>query len=193
MDPSFQYHFPGGQTLTLHHGDLTKQSVDAIINAANAYLQHGGGVAAAIVRAGGPEIQTESNAWVRSHGSITHDAPAVTGAGALPCKYVIHVVGPIWGEGDEDSKLSAAICSAMRTADQLGLTSLAIPPISTGIFGFPRQRAARIFFDTILDYFHDHPTSALNDVRLTIIDIPTLNDFAAVYRLWLDQNPEEQH
>lgn len=189
--PTLKYHFKSGQTLTLHAGDLTQQSVDAIVNAANAHLQHGGGVAAAIVRAGGAQIQTESSAWVYQHGPVGHALPAVTSAGKLPCQYVIHAVGPVWGEGDEDAKLSAAIRGALQTAEKLDLKSIAFPPISTGIFGFPRQRAARIFFDTIDNYFCEKPHSNLSDVRITIIDTPTLNDFTAIFQSWNQDHPEE--
>src|SRR5688572_10003455 len=103
-----EFLFPSGQRLQIVQGDLTQENVDAIVNAANARLQHGGGVAAAISRRGGPQILAESDAWVRQHGPVTHTAPAHTGAGSLPCCIIIHAVGPVWGEGNEDHKLSAA-------------------------------------------------------------------------------------
>ena len=111
--PVTQFTLPSGQTLALYHGDLTEEKVDAIVNAANEHLAHGGGVAGAIVRRGGREIQEESYAWVRQHGPAGHDKPALTGAGKLPCKAVIHAVGPMWGAGDEDRKLRAAYTSAL--------------------------------------------------------------------------------
>ena len=95
--------------LELAQGDLTEEPLDAIVNAANAHLQHGGGVAGAIVRKGGYQIQEESNAWVRKYGPVSHAKPAYTSAGKLPCHYIIHAVGPVWGEGDEDAKLAAAV------------------------------------------------------------------------------------
>src|SRR5512146_11618 len=101
--------YPSGQRLELVSGDLTEEQVDAIVNAANSHLAHGGGVAGAIVRRGGPSIQAESDAWVHKHGPVTHAEPAYTGAGRLPCRYVIHAVGPIWGAGDEDGKLADAV------------------------------------------------------------------------------------
>ncbi len=109
----------GGRTLQMVQGDLTQESVDAIVNAANSQLQHGGGVAGAIVRRGGPQIQAESEAWVREHGPVSHAKPAITRSGSLPCRYIIHAVGPVWGEGDEDAKLSAAIHGALAAADRL--------------------------------------------------------------------------
>lgn len=180
-----QLHLPNGAILRLVHGDLTQERVDAIVNAANARLAHGGGVAGAIVRRGGVTIQQESDAWVRQHGPVTHDRPAITGAGRLPCRHVIHAVGPVWGEGDEDNKLQAAVTGALLLADERNLTSLALPAISTGIFGFPKDRAARVIFQAVLDYFEAHPESHLREVRLTLIDPPTLEAFRREFeRRW---------
>ncbi len=170
-------HFPAGQALQLVQGDLTAEPVDAIVNAANSHLQHGGGVAGVIVRKGGYEIQVESEAWVRAHGPVTHAEPAYTRAGRLPCRYVIHAVGPVWGEGDEDRKLAAAVGGSLALADRLGLSSIAFPAISTGIFGFPKERAAGILFSTIEEYYAQHPASGLRLARLTLFDQPTIDAF----------------
>ena len=89
--------FPTGQTIQIVQGDITTEQVDAIVNAANEHLQHGGGVAWAISKKGGPEIQQESDAWIRQHGIVSHSRPAWTSGGLLPAKYVIHAVGPMWG------------------------------------------------------------------------------------------------
>ena len=169
--------FPSGQKLQIVQGDLTQESVDAIVNAANAQLQHGGGVAGAIARRGGPTIQAESNAWVREHGPVSHSEPAYTRAGSLPSRYVIHAVGPVWGSGDEDAKLTAAIQGSLKRAEQLELKSIALPAISTGIFGFPTARAARIFLTVIEDYFKENPGSYIELVRLTLYDRQTLDVF----------------
>jgi O-acetyl-ADP-ribose deacetylase (regulator of RNase III) len=176
-----QTQLPGGQTIQLAQGDLTTEALDAIVNAANRYLQHGGGVAGAIVRRGSPQIQAESDAWVQTHGPVSHAEPAYTCAGSLPCRYVIHAVGPVWGEGQEDTKLSAAINGALQRVDELGLASLALPAISTGIFGFPKQRAAHLIFAAIRDYFPQHPDSSLQLVRVTILDQPALEVFSAAW------------
>jgi O-acetyl-ADP-ribose deacetylase (regulator of RNase III) len=166
-----------GARLQLVQGDLTQENVDAIVNAANSHLQHGGGVAGAIVRGGGAQIQAESSAWVRQHGPVTHAKPAYTSAGSLPCRYVIHAVGPVWGEGDEEAKLAAAVTGSLRVADELHLASIALPAISTGIFGFPRERAARVILTVIQDYFAQAPTSSLQRVRLVLFDTATLAAF----------------
>lgn len=163
--------------LQLVQGDLTQEAVDAIVNAANDRLQHGGGVAGAIVRAGGPGIQAESEAWVQTHGPVSHAEPAYTRAGDLPCRYVIHAVGPVWGEGQEDEKLAATVAGSLRLADRLELRSIALPAISTGIFGFPKERAARVILNALRSYFESTPASGLELVRLTLFDGPTVEAF----------------
>ncbi len=176
--------FSNGQCFELVQGDLTLQEVDAIVNAANEHLEHGGGVAGAIVRKGRWVIQEESDRWVQQHGPVTHATPAYTTAGQLPCKYVIHAVGPIWGVNNADEKLATAVFSSLRLAESLGLHSIALPAISTGIFGFPKDRAARIIFHTILEYFKQNPQSQLRLVRLTLLDKATVEEFI---RIWDEQ------
>jgi len=171
-----------GQILQLIHGDLTEEGVDAIVNAANAYLEHGGGVAGDILRRGGSLIQHESDAWVRTHGPVTHDSPALTGAGRLACRHVIHAVGPVWGEGDEDAKLHSAVSGALHLANTQGFTSLALPAISTGVFGFPKDRGARILTGAIADYLDSHPSTALTEVHITLIDELSVRIFASEFR-----------
>lgn len=167
----------GARRLQIVRGDLTKENMDAIVNAANAHLQHGGGVAGAIARAGGPQIQSESDAWVQRFGPVPHGRPAHTHAGRLPCRYVIHAVGPVWGSGDEDAKLAAAVQGSLQVAEQLGLASIAMPAISTGIFGFPVGRAARVMLQAIRAHFLENPASILECVRLVLIDSPTMSTF----------------
>ena len=165
-----------GQTLQIVQGDITTETVDAIVNAANEHLQHGGGVAWAISKKGGPAIQKESDVWIQQHGPVTHARPAWTSGGLLPAKYVIHAVGPVWGDGDEDRKLSEAVTGSLRLADELKCTSIALPAISTGIFGFPKDRAAGIIFSAIEKYFESH-ASNLKVVKLTLFDQATVDVF----------------
>src|SRR5512142_3255899 len=150
---------PTGQTVQIVQGDITTEEVDAIVNAANEHLQHGGGVAWAISKTGGPAIQKKSDAWIRHHGTVSHARPAWTSGGRLPAKYVIHAVGPVWGDGDEDKKLESAVTGSLHLADELKCSSIALPAISTGIFGFPKERAAQIIFSTIEKYFAENPSS----------------------------------
>lgn len=173
--PVKEHTFPSGLVLQIAQGDITTEEVDAIVNAANSHLEHGAGVAGAIVHKGGPQIQAESWQWVREHGLVTHAKPAYTHAGNLNCRYVIHAVGPRWGEGDEDGKLRAAITGALSLAERLGLTSIAFPAISTGIFGFPRDRAAEVILDAIRSYVDG--CSNLKLIRLVLFDQETLQAF----------------
>jgi O-acetyl-ADP-ribose deacetylase len=179
--------FPSGQVLEVCQGDLTNEMLDAIVNAANSHLAHGGGVAGAIVRKGGWVIQEESDAWVKKHGLVTHAEPAYTSPGRLGCRYVIHAVGPMWGDGNEDQKLEDAITGSLRLAERLKLNSIAFPAISTGIFGFPKDRAALVIFDAIKGYFSENKHSKVTLVRLTIIDEPTLTVFQEVFKSWISK------
>ena len=165
-----------GQTLQIVQGDITIEEVDAIVNAANDQLQHGGGVAWAIVRRGGNIIQEESDQWIQQHGPVSHTHPAWTSGGALPAKYIIHAVGPVWGDGDEDTKLADAVSGSLRVADELKCSSISMPAISTGIFGFPKDRAARIILSAIKNYLSENK-SGLKIIRLTLFDQTTINIF----------------
>jgi O-acetyl-ADP-ribose deacetylase (regulator of RNase III) len=128
--------------ITLLQGDITEQTVDAIVNAANAQLAGGGGVDGAIHRAGGPSNMEECR---KLAGCPTGDARA-TGAGDLDARWVVHAVGPVWRGGDrgEDALLASAHRRALEVAAELGARSVAFPAISTGIYGFPVERAAPI-------------------------------------------------
>jgi O-acetyl-ADP-ribose deacetylase (regulator of RNase III) len=175
---------PNEGQLEIIQGDLTLEKTDAIINAANNRLQHGGGVAGAIVRRGGSVIQQESDKWIKENGPVDHSKPAVTGAGKLESKFVIHAVGPVWGEGKEDKKLEVAVEGCLSTADKLGINSIAFPALSTGIFGFPKDRAAHIIFQTIWNYFSSHQDSQIRLVRVVLYDQNTLNSFLKVFNEW---------
>jgi O-acetyl-ADP-ribose deacetylase (regulator of RNase III) len=137
-----------GRTLELRQGDITEMDSDAIVNAANAQLVLGGGVAGAIRRKGGPQIQEECD---RIGGTFVGGAVITTG-GKLKARHVIHAVGPRMGEGDEDEKLRNATVNSLKLADEHRLRSIAFPAISTGIFGFPIQRCAEIMLTTTVEY-----------------------------------------
>jgi len=139
-----------GRTLELVEGDITELDTDAIVNAANAQLILGGGVAGAIRRKGGPRIQEECD---KIGGTFVGGAVITTG-GNLKAKHVIHAVGPQMGEGDEDEKLRNATLNSLKLADKHGLKSIAFPAISTGIFGFPISRCAEIMLRTAIEYLH---------------------------------------
>jgi len=157
--------------LELVQGDLTDQTTDAIVNAANAALQLGGGVAGAIRRRGGPAIQEECN---RIGGTHVGGAVITTG-GNLPAKYVIHAVGPIYGDDHEDEKLKDATLGSLKLADKNRLKSIAFPAISTGVFGFPKDRCATIMLSTTIAYL-EGPTG-LETVVYCLYDEKTLKIF----------------
>ena len=174
---------PTGQTIQIVQGDITTEEVDAIVNAANEHLQHGGGVAWAISNKGGAAIQSESDDWIRQRGPVSHSHPAWTSGGTLPARFVIHAVGPVWGDphdagarGDEDKKLSDAVTGSLRVADELKCSSIALPAISTGIFGFPKDRAAGIIFSSIEKYFENN-VSSLKVVKLVLFDQSSVDVF----------------
>jgi O-acetyl-ADP-ribose deacetylase (regulator of RNase III) len=157
--------------LELVQGDITEQRTDAIVNAANSALQLGGGVAGAIRRRGGPAIQEECN---RIGGTYVGGAVITTG-GNLPAKFVIHAVGPIHGDDHEDEKLKDATLNSLKLADKNCLRSIAFPAISTGIFGFPKDRCAIIMLSTAIAYL-DGPTG-LEKVVFCLYDKGTLSIF----------------
>jgi putative ATPase len=139
--------------------DITTLEVDAIVNAANTHLQHGGGVAQAIVMAGGSIIQTASDDWIREHGPLEPDTAAVTPAGDMPPHHVIHVAGPRFREGlDNAGLLRRAVVAALDTAESLGCRSIAIPAISAGIYGYPLIEATQVY----LVGFNDRVTKAFD-------------------------------
>ena len=148
----------GATTLELVQGDITALDVDALVNAANKFLAHGGGVALAISRKGGIAIQTESAAIIAKRGPLKTGEAVITSGGNLPAKHVIHTVGPVWGEGNEDDKLRMAIRNSLALADQKGLKTIAFPAISTGIYHFPVDRAAKLMLTETADYLRGKTT-----------------------------------
>lgn len=157
--------------LELTKGDITDQNTDAIVNAANTALQLGGGVAGTIRRRGGPTIQEGCNKIGRTHvgGAV------ITTGGNLKAKYVVHAVGPIHGEENEDTKLKVATLNSLILADKKNLKSIAFPAISTGIFGFPKERCATIMLSTIISYLEE--STNLETVVFCLYDQETFEIF----------------
>jgi O-acetyl-ADP-ribose deacetylase (regulator of RNase III) len=112
---------------------------------------------------------------------VRHHQPAYTSAGRLPFRYILHAVGPVWGDGGEDEKLRAAVLGSLALAERLQLSSLALPAISTGIFGFPKERAGRVILPAVHGYLGENPAGSLRRVRITLFDAPTLEAFT---RAW---------
>ncbi len=142
-------------------GDITKEHACAIVNAANSSLMGGGGVDGAIHRAGGPKILQECRE-IRGRdypGGLPTGEVVATTAGNLPAKYVIHTVGPVWGRCGErcDELLAAAYRNSLKRAAELGCDSVVFPAISTGVYGFPPERAAKIAYRTVKEFLKSRP------------------------------------
>lgn len=165
----------GKATVRLVCADLTERDVDAIVNAANSHLQHGGGVAGVIVRKGGRVIQEESDRI----GYVAVGGAAITSAGALKARYVIHAVGPRMGDGDEDNKLKKAINSVLALATKEKIKSISIPAISAGIFGFPKDRCAKIIVGETAAFLKSKEKSSLDLVEFCIFDQEAFSFFKA--------------
>lgn len=169
----------GDATLRVMRGDLTALAVDAVVNAANEQLRHGGGVALALARAGGGEVQRASDAWVAEHGPVGPGQAAVTTAGRMPARYVVHVVGPRYRRGqDNPGLLTQAVHAALDAADDVGATSVAMPAVSAGIFGYPPDDATQVIAQASIDWLARGP-DRVRDVALVGYDDATAELFAA--------------
>ena len=168
-------------TLELIEGDITGMDTDSIVNAANERLAHGGGVAGIISRKGGPAIQRESDAWVRRHGPVVTGSAAITSGGDLKTRHVIHAIGPVYDGTERSAKsLASAVRAALRLADEHGLKSIALPAISTGIFGYPMEEAARVMLRAVIKYLREE--TGLERVVFCLYGRPAFETFATVLR-----------
>jgi O-acetyl-ADP-ribose deacetylase (regulator of RNase III) len=167
-----------GQTLELVEGDITQQHVDALVNAANSRLAGGGGVDGAIHRGGGPSIMQETDR-LYPDGCPTGSA-VISGAGKLPAKFVLHAVGPVWGGGGrgEGELLASAHRRCLELALEHDCRSIAFPAISTGVYGYPLDQAARVAIGTVLAFVQEHGRPEL--VRFVLFGRPAYDAFASV-------------
>jgi O-acetyl-ADP-ribose deacetylase (regulator of RNase III) len=168
-----------GKVIELVLGDITRQAVDAIVNAANSTLLGGGGVDGAIHRAGGPSIHEECLAIRAERGECPAGEAVLTGGGNLPARYVIHAVGPVWRGGDQGEPELLASCyrNAMRIAAEHGCRSIAFPSISTGIYGYPVSLAATKAVATVASFLSSEPASP-SLVRFVLFDALTFATYA---------------
>lgn len=164
----YEYEFSHGQTLQVRLGDITEEYVDIVVNEANGNLNHTSGVAAVLSQKGGKEVQLQSDRWVRKHGPVAPGQVAVTEAGQLQCKWLIHAVGPIWRGGNwrEDSELWDAMWNCLVWASKLHARSIAIPAIGATFLGFQKERCAYLLVDCIAKFFHKHPKTKLTEIRI---------------------------
>ncbi len=173
----------GNTSVDLARGDITRETVDTIVNAANSSLLGGGGVDGAIHRAGGPTILEECRKIRDARGPLPAGEAVITGAGRLPCRYVIHTVGPVWQDGRSGEPETLARCyrNSLVLAAELGLKSLAFPSISTGAYGYPVAEAAAVALGTVRDVLQ--AGSPLEQVRFVLFTDSDL----AVYRAALER------
>ena len=190
-DDQHEYRGLLGDLLTIEvvQNDITREQVDAITNAANGDLAHGGGVAGAIANVGGPEITKESREYVKKHGRVPTGQVGVTGPGRLQCRYVIHAVGPIWNHSKPANYninlLASAVLNTLKKANELECKTVSIPAISSGIFGFPKPLCARVFFACLSHFVKESKASptelTLKTVRLCNFDDETCHLFRAEF------------
>jgi O-acetyl-ADP-ribose deacetylase len=153
-------------------GDITKVKVDAIVNAANNSLLGGGGVDGAIHRAGGPAILEACKAIRAKQGECPTGDAVITTAGELPAKWVIHTVGPVWhgGNQQEEELLYSCYRKSLSLAETNGITSIAFPNVSTGVYGYPKDKAAQVAVNAARTYFEEHTGSKVKYVAFVCFD-----------------------
>lgn len=165
------------QTVTVAQGDLTRACVDVIVNAANEYLRHGGGLAAALAAAAGDEFSVDSDRWVSENGPVRAGEAAVTTGGRLHAAWVVHVVGPRYREGqDNPAQLRDAVQAALDASAAVDAETVAMPAISTGVFGYPLEPATEVIASECVRWVRDHP-GVLREIRLVGYDSRTADAF----------------
>lgn len=180
--------FVGKTLIRIIMGDITLQETEAIVNAANSGLLGGGGVDGAIHRAGGPQILAECKEIRARQGTLPTGRAVITGGGRLKARYVIHTVGPVWsgGKKGEDELLRSAYRSSLSLAKEKGIRSVSFPSVSTGIYSFPVDRAARIALREVRDFVSNNP--GFEEVRFVLFSTPVLKEFETA---WEEINSRE--
>lgn len=175
MQKPFAGRIINGVKLVFKSGDITLETTDAIVNAANPGLMGGGGVDGAIHRAGGPAILEECKEIVRRQGRLPPGKAVITGGGNLIARYVIHTVGPVWqgGKSGEAEALASAYRESLKLAVEHRLTSVSFPSISTGAYGYPVDAAAEVALAAVIDFLNENPGS-LREVVFVLFDGRTL-------------------
>lgn len=173
--------FVGKTLINIIMGDITRQETEAIVNAANSGLLGGGGVDGAIHRAGGPQILAECKEIRARQGTLPTGRAVITSGGRLQARYVIHTVGPVWsgGKRGEDELLRSAYRSSLTLAMEKGIRSVSFPSVSTGIYSFPVDRAARIALREVKDFVSANPV--FDEVRFVLFSPPVLKEFETAW------------
>lgn len=170
----------GKASLGLVQGDITKQDMDAIVNAANSGLMGGGGVDGAIHRAGGPAIMEECRQIIARIGRLPVGQAVITTGGNLKARHVIHTVGPVWHGGNkgEDELLASAYRESLKLAEERKLKTIAFPSISTGVYAYPIAEASKVALGTVIAFLRSESTS-LDKVLFVLFDSDTYQIYAA--------------
>ncbi|XP_073408013.1 protein mono-ADP-ribosyltransferase PARP14-like isoform X2 [Dendrobates tinctorius] len=181
----YEVKLQSGVTIAVYKDNLCRHNVDVIVNAANEDLQHSGGLAGALLKAAGPKLQDDCNLIIKSEGKLAPGDSVITDAGKLPCKQVIHTVGPRWDPQSHvrcERLLCRAITTSLELAAENGHSSIAIPAVSSGIFGFPLQECARNILDAIMDYVEKGSATCLQRIHLVDINVQTANVFSELLK-----------
>lgn len=170
----------GNAKLSLMQGDITRQDTDAIVNAANSGLMGGGGVDGAIHRAGGPVIKEECKKIVAEHGRLPAGQAVITTGGNLKARYVIHTVGPVWrgGAKNEPETLTSAYRESLNVAAKNGLKTVSFPSISTGVYGYPIDKAAKVALEKVAEFLSQEAN--LEEVVFVLFDSRTFEAYSRV-------------
>lgn len=182
--------------LSVWNDDLTRHAVDVVVNASNENLEHGGGLAGALVKAGGYEIQHESRLYISRYGKLSVGEIAVTKAYQLPCKSIIHAVGPRWNKVKSEEcihLLKVAITNILNyVTEEPNIETVAIPAISSGLFGFPLDLCTKTIVETISSYFQDKQLIGdLKEIHLVSNEDDTVYAFQSVSEFILEENKLE--
>ncbi len=174
--------------LSIVKGDITSQATDAIVNAANPSLMGGGGVDGAIHRAGGPAILAECNQIVAQQGYLPTGRAVITTGGNLKAKHVIHTVGPVWQGGNrrEADFLESAYRESLRVAAEKGLASISFPSISTGAYGYPVDKAAKVALKAVISFLRGKVTS-VKEAVFVLFDAHTFDVYASTLRELIEE------
>lgn len=188
MAPAYRIFFVGGQTVEFDGpSDITMETTDAIVNAANSSLLGGGGVDGAIHRAGGPQILAECKQIVTRIRRLPAGHAVITGAGRMPAKHVIYTVGPIYRGTSDSATLASCYRESLSLAEDKGLRSIAFPSISTGAYGYPLSEAAKVAVSTCAQAVND--CEAVKLVRFVLFDPTTLRAYVNAAREFAAANP----
>ncbi|XP_073503654.1 protein mono-ADP-ribosyltransferase PARP14-like [Phyllobates terribilis] len=181
----YEVKLQSGVTIAVYKDNLCRHNVDVIVNAANEDLQHCGGLAEALLKAAGPKLQDDCNLIIKSEGKLSPGDSVITDAGKLPCKQVIHTVGPRWDPQSHvrcERLLRRAITTSLELASENGHSSIAIPAVSAGIFGFPLKECARNILDAIMDYVEKGRATCLQRIHLVDMNLQTTNTFSELLK-----------